>query len=263
MPGRHLPRKRFGQHFLADPHHLARIVAAIAPREADTMVEIGPGQGALTAPLLKTLRHLTAIEIDRDLVAGLRTRYDEAQLTLISADALSFDFATLASPLRVVGNLPYNISTPLLFHLARFAPRLVDIHALLQREIVDRMAAAPGDKTYGRLSVMLQAQFAIERLCVIPPGAFNPPPQVTSALVRLTPLGARAPAIADHKLFSAIVAAAFGQRRKTLRNAWRNVLTAADFTTLDIDAALRAEMLTVEAFLRVADHVAARAAAGV
>ena len=181
---RHVPRKRFGQHFLHDPYFLGRIVESIAPQAGDVLVEIGPGEGALTRPLLERLPQLTAIEIDRDLAAALAAEFPPERLNVIVADALDFDFATLPACLRVVGNLPYNVSTPLLFHLARFADRVRDMHFMLQLEVVDRMAAAHSTPEYGRLSVMLQRRFRVERLFRVPPGAFRPPPKVESAVVR-------------------------------------------------------------------------------
>ncbi|MGH8714023.1 MAG: 16S rRNA (adenine(1518)-N(6)/adenine(1519)-N(6))-dimethyltransferase RsmA, partial [Casimicrobiaceae bacterium] len=216
---RHRARKRFGQHFLVDPHYVERIVAAIAPQQGDRMVEIGPGLGALTRPLLERVDRLTVIEIDRDLAAALGAEFAPQRLLLHVADALTFDFAALGGDLRVIGNLPYNISSPLLFHLAQFDTHLRDVTIMLQKEVVHRMAAAPATPDYGRLSVMLQVRFRVERLFVVPAGAFRPPPKVESALARLTPLGASRPALVDPALFAQLVAAAFGQRRKTLRNA--------------------------------------------
>jgi 16S rRNA (adenine1518-N6/adenine1519-N6)-dimethyltransferase len=179
-------------------------------------------------------------------------------LTLIEGDALTVDLGVLGPQLRVVGNLPYNISTPLLFHIAAFMPCIRDVHVMLQREVVDRMRASPGGKEYGRLSVMLQARFAIEKLFEVPPGAFQPPPKVMSAVVRLTPLGAAAPAIADHGVFARVVAAAFAQRRKTLRNAWKGLLAEGEIAALDIAPGARAETLPGEAFVRAANYVVAR-----
>ena len=215
----HVARKRFGQNFLADPHYIGKIVAAIAPVPGDNIVEIGPGLAALTGGLIERAGRIHAIEIDRDLAARLAADFPPEQLQLHVADALAFDFATLGSQLRVVGNLPYNISSPMLFHLAQYAASLRDVHVMLQKEVVARMVAAPDTPDYGRLSVMLQVRFRMNRLFIVPPGAFRPPPKVDSAIVRLVPLGAGAPSIADPALFARIVAAAFGQRRKTLRNA--------------------------------------------
>ena len=186
----HRARKRFGQNFLHDPRVIARIVDAIDPRPGQTIVEIGPGQAALTRPLVQRAGHLTAIEIDRDLAARLRGEFTPQQLTLIEADALAFDWSSLPAPLRLVGNLPYNISSPLLFSLATVAERVVDQHFMLQKEVVDRMVAPPGSRTYGRLSVMLQFRYRMVKLFDVPRGAFNPPPQVTSSIVRMQPLPA-------------------------------------------------------------------------
>jgi 16S rRNA (adenine1518-N6/adenine1519-N6)-dimethyltransferase len=190
MQGHHA-RKRFGQNFLADPHYVGRIVDAIAPRPGDNLVEIGPGLGALTRPLLERAGRITAIEIDRDLAARLAAEIPPARLALHVGDALAFDFATLSDDLRVVGNLPYNISSPLLFHIARFEARLTDLHLMLQREVVARMTASPSTPDYGRLSVMLQSRFEVTRLFVVPAGAFRPVPRVDSA-VAMVPLGLQA-----------------------------------------------------------------------
>lgn len=246
------PRRRFGQNFLVDPHYVRRIVDAIAPRPGDNLVEIGPGTGALTSGLIECSGHLTAIEIDRDLAAALRGRFDANALDLRESDALDVDFAGLGTALRVVGNLPYNISTPLLFHLMAYATRLRDVHVMLQREVVARMAAAPGTPDYGRLTVMLQVSFDVERLFVIPPGAFRPVPKVDSAFVRLTPLGERAPAIADRAGFGRLVAAAFGQRRKTLRNALASICDEVSLRAARIDPGARGETLAVSDFVRLA-----------
>jgi len=254
---RHRPRKRFGQNFLVDPHYVARIVDAIAPAPGDKLVEIGPGQGALTAPLVARAGHVTAVEIDRDLAAELAAAFAPAALTLHVADALDFDFAALGARLRIVGNLPYNISSPLLFRFAECADALVDVHAMLQQEVVARMAAAPGTADYGRLSVMLQARFAVARLFGVPPGAFRPAPKVHSAVVRLVPLGDARPRIADEALFARIVAAAFGQRRKTVRDALAPLCDAAALASAGIDAGARGETLAVADFVRLANLLAA------
>ncbi|MGE5171725.1 MAG: 16S rRNA (adenine(1518)-N(6)/adenine(1519)-N(6))-dimethyltransferase RsmA [Rudaea sp.] len=252
----HPPRKRFGQHFLTDAHYVARIVDAVDPHPGDNLVEIGPGLGALTGSLVERAQHIVAIEIDRDLAARLREHFGPAQLTLHEADALAFDFAALGADLRVVGNLPYNISSPLLFHLATFEEGLRDIHVMLQREVVARMAAVPGTPDYGRLTVMLQARFAITRLFTVPPGAFRPPPKVDSAVARLLPLGPARPPIADAALFTRIVAAAFGQRRKTLRNALASIADEEALRAAGIDPAARGETLAVEDFVRLANDIA-------
>jgi 16S rRNA (adenine1518-N6/adenine1519-N6)-dimethyltransferase len=253
---RHPPRKRFGQNFLVDAHYVARIVDAIAPAPGDNVVEIGPGLAALTGPLIARAGHLTAIEIDRDLAARLAGAFPPERLTLHVADALAFDFSALGTSLRVVGNLPYNISTPLLFHLAHYEACLADLHVMLQKEVVARMAAAPATADYGRLTVMLQAKFAVTRLFVIPPGAFRPSPSVDSAVVRLVPLGDRKPAIADDALFARVVAAAFGHRRKTMRNALVGLCDADALTATGIDPGRRGETLAVADFVRLANRLA-------
>ena len=229
---RHAPRRRFGQHFLVDAHYVTRILDAIEPRPGDNIVEIGPGLAALTAGLIARAGHLTAIEIDGDLAARLRGEFGAAQLTLHEADALAFDFATLGEKLRAVGNLPYTISSPLLFHLESFADRLADVH------------------------VMLQVTFRMTRLFAIPPGAFRPVPKVDSAFVRLVPLAGAKPMIADEALFGRIVAAAFGQRRKTLRNALASICKEAPMRALGIDPGARGETLAVFDYVRLANHLA-------
>ena len=242
------PRKRFGQHFLHDPRVLRRIVDAVAPARGDVVVEIGPGEGALTRALLERLERLTAIEIDRDLAARLSREYSSERLSVIGADALGYDFSTLPAGVRIVGNLPYNISTPLLFHLARFADRVRDLHFLLQKEVVDRMVARPSTPEYGRLSVMLQVRFAMAKLFEVGPGAFRPPPRVDSALVRLVPL-AQAPD-GDGGLLEKIVREAFSARRKTLRNALP--LAPGDYAALGIEPGLRPENLAPADYVRIA-----------
>jgi 16S rRNA (adenine1518-N6/adenine1519-N6)-dimethyltransferase len=254
----HVARRRFGQNFLVDPHYVARIVDAVAPAPGDNLVEIGPGLAALTRSLVERAGHLTAIEIDRDLAARLAADFPEDRLTLVVADALQFDVSTLGHGLRIVGNLPYNISSPLLFHLAAHADRLRDLHVMLQKEVVARMTAVPGTSDYGRLSVMLQATFAIRRLFTVPPGAFRPVPKVESAVARLVPLGERKPAIVDGALFARVVAAAFGQRRKTLRNALSALCDATALAAAGIDPAARGETLSVADFVRLANALAPR-----
>jgi 16S rRNA (adenine1518-N6/adenine1519-N6)-dimethyltransferase len=258
---RHVPRRRFGQNFLVAPGVTAKIVAAIDPRPGDRVVEIGPGMGALTHVLLERLPELHAIEIDRDLSARLSERYPSERLHLHVGDALAFDFGCLGSELRVVGNLPYNISSPLLFHLARVAERLRDAHFMLQREVVERMAAAPGTKSYGRLSVMLQYRFAVQKLFRVAPGSFRPIPKVESALVRLIPHRPLPIQARDEAVFAALVAQAFSLRRKTLRNALRESVAEADWSAAGIDPRLRPETLAVTDFVRLADSVAMRHAA--
>jgi len=241
----HRPRKRFGQHFLHDPRVLARIVDAIAPQPGDVLVEIGPGEGALTRPLLERAQALHAIEVDRDLAARLR---ELPGLTLHEGDALAFDFARLPAGMRLVGNLPYNISTPLLFQLARYADRVRDMHFMLQLEVVERMVAAPSTSDYGRLSVALQARFAMEKLFTVSKGAFRPPPKVESAVVRLTPL--RAMLAIDEDLLRR----AFSARRKQLRNA----LPGIDLAAAGIDARLRPENLSPADYARLSALIASR-----
>ena len=246
------PRKRFGQHFLHDPGVLQRIVEAIGPAPGDAIVEIGPGEGALTRPLLGLLEHLTAIEIDRDLAAALAQEFPPERLAIVCADALEFDFSAFPPGFRIVGNLPYNISTPLLFHLARSANRVRDMHFMLQREVVDRMVARHSTADYGRLSVMLQVRFAMKKLFNVAPGAFRPPPKVESALVRLTPL-AEKPA-RDEAMLEKIVREAFSARRKTLRNALP--LEPGDYQALGIDPKLRPENLSPADYLRITNACA-------
>jgi 16S rRNA (adenine1518-N6/adenine1519-N6)-dimethyltransferase len=253
----HRPRKRFGQHFLVDDGITAAIIAAIAPRPADHIVEIGPGLGALTTALLDAAGKLDAIEIDRDLAVQLEEQFGN-RLTLHCADVLKFDLAALGSGLRVVGNLPYNISTPLLFRLIEFANLIRDIHVMLQKEVVDRMVAPPSDTNYGRLSVMLQYRCAMEKLLAVPASAFRPQPEVESAVVRIVPLTAPALPAHDESLLARIVAAGFTQRRKTLRNSLRAYLAEQDFAALAIDSRLRAQDLSVSDFVTIANYVGDR-----
>jgi 16S rRNA (adenine1518-N6/adenine1519-N6)-dimethyltransferase len=254
----HRARKRFGQNFLSDPNIIRKIIDAIRPVAGEAMVEIGPGLGAMTVPLVERLGHLHVVEIDRDLIARLREQYPPERLTIHEGDALAFDFTTLGAALRVVGNLPYNISTPLLFHLAGFAAQVRDMTFMLQKEVVMRMVAAPGAEDYGRLSVMLQYRYRMARLFDVPPGAFRPEPKVTSSIVRMVPLPPEELAAQDEALFARIVAAAFGQRRKTLRNTLREFLDAADFAALALDPGLRGERLTVGEYVAIANHVAGK-----
>jgi 16S rRNA (adenine1518-N6/adenine1519-N6)-dimethyltransferase len=254
----HIPRKRFGQHFLHDQGILRRIVECISPKPDERIVEIGPGEGALTLPLLRAAGKLTAIELDRDLIEPLREKArGVGELEVISADVLTVDFSALANgaPLRIVGNLPYNISTPILFHCLDQAAHIADMHFMLQKEVVDRMAAAPGSKIYGRLSVMLQYRCSVESLLHVPPDAFRPPPKVDSAVVRLVPHSAASLPVVDVGLLADVVRAAFGQRRKTLSNALRGVATAADLEMVGIDPRARAEQLPVSAFVELAQHL--------
>jgi 16S rRNA (adenine1518-N6/adenine1519-N6)-dimethyltransferase len=249
----HRPRKRFGQHFLVDDGVTARIVAAVQPRPGETLVEIGPGLGALTQPLLERAGALTVVELDRDLAARLARN---PRLTVIQGDALNIDFAALAAaagtPLRLVGNLPYNISTPLLFHLLGAADRLADLHFMLQKEVVDRMAAEPGGKDYGRLSVMLQWRCHIEALFDVPPTAFDPPPRVESAVVRLVPWPQ--PAAVDARRLGELVTVAFSQRRKILRHTLGRWLAERGFSGA-FDEQRRAEEVPVAEYVALARAV--------
>ena len=254
----HIPRKRFGQNFLTDNQVIQDIVYAIAPRSDVVMVEIGPGLGALTRPLLQALAHLHVVEIDRDIVARLVREFPAERVTVHAQDALTFDFGSLGKAIRVVGNLPYNISTPLLFHLAQFAENITDLHFMLQKEVVERMVAAPSTSEYGRLSVMLQYRFAMESLFIVPASAFHPQPKVESAIVRMIPLPASQQRVEDESLFARIVSAAFTQRRKTLRNSMASVLRPQDFVQLTIDPMLRAENLAVADFVKIANYLAAQ-----
>lgn len=249
----HIPRKRFGQNFLVSRDIIGDIVDAIAPQHDDVMVEIGPGLGALTTPLLEKLNHLHVIEIDRDLIARLRGRFLQTRLTLHEGDALMFDFLRLGQGLRVVGNLPYNISTPLLFHLAEFSENVRDMHFMLQKEVVDRMVAPPGGREYGRLSVMLQYRFELERLFLVSPEAFDPAPKVDSAIVRLRPKPASLRTAHDEARLGQIVMVAFGQRRKMLRNNLRDLFSETQLQALDIAPTARAEELAVEDYVRLAN----------
>jgi 16S rRNA (adenine1518-N6/adenine1519-N6)-dimethyltransferase len=235
------PRKRFGQHFLHDPRVLARLVEAINPSKTDFMVEIGPGSGALTRPLLERLSRLELIEVDRDLAASLAAEFPPPRATVHCADALEYDFSRFPDGVRIVGNLPYNISTPLLFHLARFAQRVRDLHFMLQLEVVERMVAAPSTAAYGRLSVALQARFRMKKLFKVSKGAFRPPPKVESAVVRLEPLSKIL------EIDEQLLRRAFSARRKKLRNA----LPEIDFAALGIDSNLRPENLSPEDYARL------------
>lgn len=258
----HKAKKHFGQNFLVDEQIIADIVSAIHPEQDDNMVEVGPGLGAMTRPLLKKLNRLHVVEIDRDIIARLESDYPQAdpkcRLVIHAGDALEFDFASLAAPLRIVGNLPYNISSPLLFHFANYAGRIRDMHFMLQDEVVERMVAGPSTPEYGRLTVMLQYRFHMEKLLDVPPQSFRPAPKVNSAIVRMIPLPASEITVRNEKLFAAIVRTAFGQRRKTLRNTLRSHLNEEDFVLLDIDPQLRAENLSVAKFTQAANYLHAR-----
>jgi 16S rRNA (adenine1518-N6/adenine1519-N6)-dimethyltransferase len=252
---KHVARKRFGQNFLTDDHVLHNIIDVIAPRRGQAMVEIGPGLAAMTALLLKELDHMHVVELDRDLVARLEKAYPRERLTVHSGDALKFDFATIPVPagqkLRVVGNLPYNISSPLLFHLAQYATVIEDQHFMLQKEVVERMVAEPGSKAYGRLSVMLQWLYHMELMFVVPPTAFDPPPQVDSAIVRMIPRAQ--PLQVDGARLEAVVQKAFSQRRKVIRNCVAGMFTEAQLVAAGIDPQARPEAVGMEQYVALAN----------
>ncbi len=246
-------RKRFGQHFLEDAEVVERLLRAIDPRPADRLVEIGPGHGALTYPLLERVGRLAAIELDRDLLPLLRAGASvRGELELFNADVLEFDFDALGTmPLRIVGNLPYNISTPLLFRLLESLPRIEDMHFMLQKEVAERLVAAPGSGSYGRLSVMLQQRCDCHYLFEVAPRSFRPPPKVDSAVVRLQPLPQPRFDPGDAEQFARVVQAAFGQRRKTIGNSLKPLLGRERIAACGIDPGLRAENLSVADFARL------------
>lgn len=254
----HIPRKRFGQNFLQDSRVIENIVHAVNPRPGETVIEIGPGLGALTQPLLDRLDVLHVVEIDRDIISRLKTSFPADRLVIHEGDALAFDFASVPGPLKIVGNLPYNISTPLLFHLAEYGDHVIDMHFMLQKEVVDRMVAEPSCADYGRLGVMLQYRFEMENLIDVPPEAFWPPPKVDSAVVRMIPAAGRCGVADDYALFEKVVTQAFAQRRKTLRNNLKGLLDEAALSELGIDAGMRAENIAVADYVRMANWLAAQ-----
>lgn len=254
----HIPRKRFGQHFLHDAGIIRRIVQAVAAKPGQHIVEIGPGEGAITLPLLREAHALTVIELDRDLIPRIAAMTAGiGAVDIINADVLTVDFTALAAgrTLRVVGNLPYNISSPILFHCIDHLDAISDMYFMLQKEVVDRMAAAPGSKVYGRLSVMLQLACKVEPLLAVPPEAFRPPPKVDSAVVRLVPRVAAERPLAEHATIVRLVRAAFGQRRKTLSNSLAGVATVAQIEAAGIDPRTRAEQLSPQAYVDLARSV--------
>ncbi|RZA34799.1 MAG: 16S rRNA (adenine(1518)-N(6)/adenine(1519)-N(6))-dimethyltransferase RsmA [Lysobacteraceae bacterium] len=252
---KHVARKRFGQNFLTDKLVLDNIIDAIAPQRGEAMVEIGPGLAAMTALLLKSLDHMHVVELDRDLVARLEKAYPREKLTVHSGDALKFDFGSIPVPegqkLRIVGNLPYNISSPLLFHLAEFAPLVEDQHFMLQKEVVERMVAEPGTKAYSRLSVMLQWRYDMDLMFIVPPTAFDPPPQVESAIVRMIPK--RQMLGVDGATLEKVVAKAFSQRRKVIRNCVAGMFTEAQLVEAGIDPGVRPEAVGLEQYVALAN----------
>lgn len=239
----HKARKRFGQNFLIDHRIIERIIATIAPKRDDNLLEIGPGQGAITRPLLDCVEQLNVIEIDRNLISILES-LQRPNLIIHQGDVLKFDLNTLPIPIRVVGNLPYNISSPVLFHLLENLDKIKDMTFMLQKEVVERMVANNGSKIYGRLSVMMQAFFDVQMIFIVPPESFNPAPRVESAIVHLKPL--RQPKTKDIRALEKVVKLAFSQRRKTLRNCLKSILTQAQ---TDLDLSKRAEMLTIDDFI--------------
>jgi len=252
---KHVAKKRFGQNFLTDQSIITSLIDAINPKTEEIIVEIGPGLGALTKPLLKKINHLHVVEIDRDIVGWMQNEYAKNTVTIHNVDALKFDFATLGKDIRVVGNLPYNISTPILFHLLDNLAQISDMHFMLQKEVVERMVAQPSTPAYGRLSVMLQYHLVMEYLITVPPEAFEPAPKVESAFVRCVPHAALPFVAKDEALFAKIVLAAFGQRRKTIRNTLKDFLSDIDFEQLQISSQLRAENLSVKDFVDISNYI--------
>ena len=250
---KHVAKKRFGQNFLTDQAVIASLVEAISPQKNQTIVEIGPGLGALTKPLLKKIDHLHVVEIDRDIVSWMQKEYANSNITIHNVDVLKFDFSQLGNHLRVTGNLPYNISTPILFHLLDNLVHISDMHFMLQKEVVERMVAQPSTPAYGRLSVMLQYHLQMEYLITAPPQAFEPAPKVESAFVRCIPHAIKPDVADDYNLFYKVVLAAFGQRRKTIRNTLKDFLEDDDFVQLSLNPQLRAENLSVKNFVAISN----------
>ena len=260
---KHIPRKRFGQHFLVDQTVIHAIVSAISPKPDDVLVEIGPGLGAITKPLLERVPHLHVVELDRDIIARLKKEFSPERLSIHEGDALKFDFSLIRKSasntetrkmksIKVCGNLPYNISSPLMFHLMGYAEIIADMTFMLQKEVVERMVAAPSTHDYGRLSVMLQRRFHMESLFDVPPDAFDPPPKVDSAIVRMIPKQPGEYPVLDEQRFANIVASAFSQRRKTLRNTLGKLIGDEAFKAVGVDPGLRAENLSVADFEKIA-----------
>jgi 16S rRNA (adenine1518-N6/adenine1519-N6)-dimethyltransferase len=252
---KHVAKKRFGQNFLTDQAIISNLVDAINPLPNQIVVEIGPGLGALTKPLLKKIHHLHVVEIDRDIVSWMQHEYANNTITIHNVDALKFDFASLGKDIRVVGNLPYNISTPILFHLLDNLAHIKDMHFMLQKEVVERMVALASTPEYGRLSVMLQYHLGMEYLITVPAEAFEPAPKVESAFVRCVPHPIKPYVANDYGLFAKIVLAAFGQRRKTIRNTLKDFLSDEDFTEIKISSQFRAENLSVKNFVDICNYI--------
>lgn len=255
---KHRARQRFGQNFLKDVAVIEQIVHSINPQPQDNMVEIGPGLSALTKPLLERTNHLKVIEIDRDLAAQLREHHAVERLSVIQADALEVDFSQFGPGLRLVGNLPYNISTPLLFACLQAADYICDQHFMLQREVVDRMVASVGDSAYSRLSVMLQYRYQMQKLFDVQPTAFDPPPKVVSAVVRMVPLGSQRPRAKDEQMFAVLVQRAFSQRRKMLRRALGEWTAVIPWEAIGVEPTARAEQVDVAGFIRMSDALSQR-----
>ncbi len=252
---KHVAKKKFGQNFLKDSSIIHAIIQSIQPLQDDLLVEIGPGLGALTKPLLEKTKHLFAIELDRDIVNWMQNQYSKNNITIFNEDVLNFNFHQFDKKIRIVGNLPYNISTPILFKCIEDIKIIADLHFMLQKEVVDRMIAAPSSSEYGRLSVMLQYYFAMEHLVHVPKESFDPEPKVESSFVRLIPYD-NYPFVAKNiDQFGIIVKEAFSQRRKTIRNTLKNFMNANDFENIDINPQLRAENLSVSDFVKISNYL--------
>lgn len=249
----HQARKRFGQNFLHDEGVIHQIVRAIDPQQEDKLIEIGPGMSALTEPLIQSVQHLNVIEIDRDLVEFLKKKYQPERMSIISADVLTVDFSQFGAGLRIVGNLPYNISSPLLFHLMQFADQVIDQHFMLQSEVIDRMVAKPGDAAYGRLSVMLQSRYRMIKLFEVPPESFDPAPKVMSAIVRMRPLKADRPQADNAGVFEKVVARAFSQRRKMLRRVLAEWSEHINWEEVGIEPTARAEQVGLVQYIALSN----------
>ena len=262
MATQHRAKKRFGQNFLSDPGIIQRIIQSINPKPGQRLIEIGPGLGALTCPILKIVGEMDVIELDRDIVPKLQLNCGldystEKKLRIHNIDVLNFDFNSLTADqhLRLVGNLPYNISTPLLFHIFNHAHNIEDMHFMLQKEVVDRMAATPGSKRYGRLSIMTQYHCEVEPLFDVAPGSFNPPPKVKSSIVRLIPHAKKPVTVTDYLQFAHIVNQAFSLRRKTMRNALKTIISEQGLNDCDIDPTKRPETISLKEFATISDYI--------